>query len=176
MTARAVSKHRRVCGQNYGQIPVLAQKKSPVTGMVTGLFTGAVGGIRTLVPLLTTTRFPVVLVMTSSIPLHIHFLLTDSVDYYTKISTDVKTFFRLYLAFTYIYAWKIANPHAPLLPGMTGTGLSMRCGARAVCPRPARETRLLFSDFQCFFLMPPSALPCDQRKASGKRRAEAKSP
>lgn len=48
MTARAVSKHRRVCGQNYSQIPVLAQKKSPVTGMVTGLFTGAVGGIRTL--------------------------------------------------------------------------------------------------------------------------------
>ena len=44
MTARAVSKHRRVCGQNYGQIHVLAQKKSPVTGMVTGLFTGAVGG------------------------------------------------------------------------------------------------------------------------------------
>ena len=73
MTARTVSKHRRVCGQNYGQIPVLAQKKSPVTGMVTGLFTGAVGGIRTLVPLLTTTRFPVVLVMTSSIPLHIRF-------------------------------------------------------------------------------------------------------
>ena len=73
MTARAVSKHRRVCGQNYGQIPVLAQKKSPVTGMVTGLFAGAVGGIRTLVPLLTTTRFPVVLVMTSSIPLHIRF-------------------------------------------------------------------------------------------------------
>ena len=34
---------------------------------------GAVGGIRTLVPLLTTTRFPVVLVMTSSIPLHIRF-------------------------------------------------------------------------------------------------------
>ena len=34
---------------------------------------GAVGGIRTLVPLLTTTRFPVVLVMTSSIPLHIQF-------------------------------------------------------------------------------------------------------
>ena len=84
--------------------------------------------------------------------------------------------FRLYLAFTYIYAWKISNPHVPLLPGMTGTGLSMRCGARADSPRPARETRLLFSDFQCFFLMPPSALPCDQRKASGKRRAEAESP
>ena len=85
-------------------------------------------------------------------------------------------FARLYLAFTYIYAWKIANPHFPLLPGMTETGLSMRCGARADSPRPARETRLLFSDFQCFFLMPPSALPCDQRKASGKRRAEAESP
>ena len=82
----------------------------------------------------------------------------------------------IFFAFTYIYAWKIANPHVPLLPGRTGTGLSIRCGARAVCPRPARETRLLFSDFQCFFLMPPSALPCDQRKASGKRRAEAESP
>ena len=32
---------------------------------------GAVGGIRTLGRLLTVTRFPVVLVMTSSIPLHI---------------------------------------------------------------------------------------------------------
>ena len=92
MTARAVGKHRRVCGQNYGQIPVLAQKKSPVTGMVTGLFTGAVGGIRTLVPLLTTTRFPVVLVMTSSIPLHncIFDLLTNSMDYYTKNTRFVK--------------------------------------------------------------------------------------
>ena len=64
---------------------------------------GAVGGIRTLVPLLTTTRFPVVLVMTSSIPLHIHFLLTDSVEYYTKISTDVKTFFRLYPTLPRLY-------------------------------------------------------------------------
>ena len=89
MTARAVSKHRRVCGQNYGQIPVLAQKKSPVTGMVTGLFTGAVGGIRTLVPLLTTTRFPVVLVMTTSIPLHI-FRCDNSMDYYNKICENVK--------------------------------------------------------------------------------------
>ena len=34
------------------------------------LFSGAAGGIRTLGRLLTVTRFPVVLVMTSSIPLH----------------------------------------------------------------------------------------------------------
>lgn len=88
MTARAVSKHRRVCGQNYSQIPVLAQKKSPVTGMVTGLFTGAVGGIRTLVPLLTTTRFPVVLVMTASILLRIGAL--DSKNDYTKNHSKVK--------------------------------------------------------------------------------------
>ena len=91
MTARAVSKHRRVCGQNYSQIPVLAQKKSPVTGMVTGLFTGAVGGIRTLVPLLTTTRFPVVLVMTSSIPLHIQFAAKHSIIYYIKLSPFVNS-------------------------------------------------------------------------------------
>ena len=34
---------------------------------------GGVGGIRTRVPLITATRFPVVLVMTSSIPLHMGF-------------------------------------------------------------------------------------------------------
>ncbi len=33
-------------------------------------FYGGVGGIRTRVPLITATRFPVVLVMTTSIPLH----------------------------------------------------------------------------------------------------------
>ena len=82
-----VSNH--VCGQNYGQIPVLAQKKSPVTAMVTGLFTGAVGGIRTLVPLLTTTRFPVVLVMTTSIPLHL-FYCDNSINYYSKSCGIVK--------------------------------------------------------------------------------------
>jgi uncharacterized membrane protein YfcA len=58
--------------------------------MVTGFFTGAVGGIRTLVPLLTTTRFPVVLVMTSSIPLHIFSSATNSTDYYNKKSGLVK--------------------------------------------------------------------------------------
>ena len=58
--------------------------------MVTGFSVGAVGGIRTLVPLLTTTRFPVVLVMTSSIPLHIFSSATNSTDYYNKKSGLVK--------------------------------------------------------------------------------------
>ena len=56
-------------------------KKAPAFA---GALHGAVGGIRTLVPLLTTTRFPVVLVMTSSIPLHIQFAAQHSNDYYTK--------------------------------------------------------------------------------------------
>ncbi len=86
----------------YGSKEEIRAQKSPETVDAPGfapdasipvILYGAVGGIRTLVPLLTTTRFPVVLVMTSSIPLHIQFPLTDSVDYYTKISTDVKTFF-----------------------------------------------------------------------------------
>ena len=51
---------------------------------------GAVGGIRTLVPLLTTTRFPVVLVMTSSIPLHILFAANSKI-YYTKFLPIVNT-------------------------------------------------------------------------------------
>ena len=48
------------------------KEKAPESVCFRGFY-GAVGGIRTLVPLLTTTRFPVVLVMTSSIPLHIRF-------------------------------------------------------------------------------------------------------
>ena len=59
--------------------------------MVMPCFYGAVGGIRTLVPLLTTTRFPVVLVMTSSIPLHIQFAAKHSNDNYTKILPFVKS-------------------------------------------------------------------------------------
>ena len=55
-------------------------------------FFGAVGGIRTLVPLLTTTRFPVVLVMTSSIPLHILFAANSKI-YYTKFLALVNTYF-----------------------------------------------------------------------------------
>ena len=45
--------------------------------------TGGRGGIWTLVPLLTATRFPVVLVMTTSIPLHIK-CCRNSTVYYTK--------------------------------------------------------------------------------------------
>ena len=64
------------------RIPPSIEKKNRPIGQF--FFSGAVGGIRTLVPLLTTTRFPVVLVMTSSIPLHIHFAAQHSNDYYTK--------------------------------------------------------------------------------------------
>ena len=61
--------------------PSIEKKNRPIGQF---FFFGAVGGIRTLVPLLTTTRFPVVLVMTSSIPLHIQFAAQHSNDYYTK--------------------------------------------------------------------------------------------
>ena len=57
-------------------------------------FFGAVGGIRTLVPLLTTTRFPVVLVMTTSIPLHFRGVpcvyCIRNMGYYTKVQPFVK--------------------------------------------------------------------------------------
>ena len=66
---------------------LLHSKNTPHTAVY---FSGAVGGIRTLVPLLTTTRFPVVLVMTSSIPLHIHLSEEHSNDNYTKYSAFVK--------------------------------------------------------------------------------------
>ena len=49
---------------------------------------GAVGGIRTLGRLLAVTRFPVVLVMTTSIPLRIFVL--NSRHYYTRIAREVK--------------------------------------------------------------------------------------
>ena len=81
MKYAALRKYRSAA---YVRPPTVFKKENPVTGMVTGFFVGAVGGIRTLVPLLTTTRFPVVLVMTSSIPLHIHFSEVHSIDYYTK--------------------------------------------------------------------------------------------
>ena len=57
---------------------------------------GGVGGIRTLGPLLTATRFPVVLVMTTSILLHVDFWAggkqhpRDSKMYYTIFSAVVK--------------------------------------------------------------------------------------
>ena len=49
----------------------------PITGKFP-LECGAVGGIRTLGRLLTYTRFPVVLVMTASIPLRIQLLLAGA--------------------------------------------------------------------------------------------------
>ena len=49
----------------------LKNKKNPAIIEIAGLsLYGGVGGIRTLGRLLTVTRFPVVLVMTASIPLH----------------------------------------------------------------------------------------------------------
>ena len=49
----------------------LKHKKNPAIIEIAGLsLYGGVGGIRTLGRLLTVTRFPVVLVMTASIPLH----------------------------------------------------------------------------------------------------------
>ena len=55
---------------------------------------GAVGGIRTLGRLLAVTRFPVVLVMTTSIPLRISML--NSKHHYTKIGREVNTQFSLF--------------------------------------------------------------------------------
>ncbi len=54
------------------------QRKNPVFVLNTGNSFGGVGGIRTLGRLLTVTRFPVVPVMTSSIPLRIQFAVSDS--------------------------------------------------------------------------------------------------
>ena len=51
------------------RIPPSIEKKNRPIGQF--FFSGAVGGIRTLGPLLTVTRFPVVLVMTTSILLHL---------------------------------------------------------------------------------------------------------
>ncbi len=66
-----------------------AKQKLPESLTFRELLFGAVGGIRTLVPLLTTTRFPVVLVMTTSIPLHL-FYCDNSINYYSKSCGIVK--------------------------------------------------------------------------------------
>ena len=47
-------------------------RKNPETNRFQGFHSGGVGGIRTLGPLLTATRFPVVLVMTTSILLRVY--------------------------------------------------------------------------------------------------------
>ncbi len=67
------------------------KRKAPQSGAF--LF-GAVGGIRTLGRLLAVTRFPVVLVMTTSIPLRISML--NSKHHYTKIGCEVNTQFSLF--------------------------------------------------------------------------------
>ena len=68
--------------------PPLFRQKSSKQGWCSY---GAVGEIRTLVPLLTTTRFPIVLVMTTSIPLHISML--NSKNYYNRNYVEVKPLF-----------------------------------------------------------------------------------
>ena len=80
------------------------KRKAPQSGAF--LF-GAVGGIRTLGRLLAVTRFPVVLVMTTSIPLRISMLnsnaqqqcstaMLNSKHHYTKIGREVNTQFSLF--------------------------------------------------------------------------------
>ena len=87
----------------YGSKEEIRLQKSPETVDAPGfapdasipvtLF-GAVGGIRTLGRLLAVTRFPVVLVMTTSIPLRISML--NSKHHYTKIGREVNTQFSLF--------------------------------------------------------------------------------
>jgi hypothetical protein len=62
-----------------------------------GAFSGAAGEIRTLGRLLTYTRFPVVLVMTTSILLRI--VMLDSENHYIKKLTEVKPKFKKYTIF-----------------------------------------------------------------------------
>ena len=75
----------------------LKHKKNPAIIEIAGLsLYGGVGGIRTLGRLLTVTRFPVVLVMTASIPLHdigwpCH--TPDRLDIIHKSSLSVKGYF-----------------------------------------------------------------------------------
>lgn len=59
------------------------------------LFFGAVGGIRTLGPV-KATRFPIVLVMTTSIPLQVTMFLPDqdSTNDYIRFSAKVNTLFK----------------------------------------------------------------------------------
>ena len=71
----------------------------PETIAVSGFFYGGVGGIRTLGPLNTATRFPVVLVMTASIPLQISAVTrqvsvcSEQLSYHTRNLPDCQVFF-----------------------------------------------------------------------------------
>ena len=87
----------------YGSKEEIQARKSPETVDAPGFapdasipvtLYGAVGGIRTLGRLLAVTRFPVVLVMTTSIPLRISML--NSKHHYTKIGCEVNTQFSLF--------------------------------------------------------------------------------
>ena len=87
----------------YGSKEEIRARKSPETVDAPGFapdasipvtLYGAVGGIRTLGRLLAVTRFPVVLVMTTSIPLRISML--NSKHHYTKIGCEVNTQFSLF--------------------------------------------------------------------------------
>ena len=87
----------------YGSKEEIRARKSPETVDAPGFapdasipvtLYGAVGGIRTLGRLLAVTRFPVVLVMTTSIPLRISML--NSKHHYTKIGREVNTQFSLF--------------------------------------------------------------------------------
>ena len=87
----------------YGSKEEIRARKSPETVDAPGFapdasipvtLYGAVGGIRTLGRLLAVTRFPVVLVMTTSIPLRISML--NSKYHYTKIGREVNTQFSLF--------------------------------------------------------------------------------
>ena len=87
----------------YGSKEEFRARKSPETVDAPGFapdasipvtLYGAVGGIRTLGRLLAVTRFPVVLVMTTSIPLRISML--NSKHHYTKIGREVNTQFSLF--------------------------------------------------------------------------------
>ena len=79
-------------GAEGKRLKKLKRSESPA---IPGTF-GAAGGIRTLGRLLTVTRFPVVLVMTSSILLHFCRCLghRNSTMYYTSFLPGVKTFFK----------------------------------------------------------------------------------
>ena len=81
----------------YGSKEEIRAQKSPETVDAPGfapdasipvILYGAAGEIRTLGRLLTYTRFPVVLVMTASILLHI--VTLDSKNHYTRIRAEVK--------------------------------------------------------------------------------------
>ena len=72
--------------------------RAPKTYVLGALY-GGVGGIRTLGPLNTATRFPVVLVMTASIPLQISAVTrqvsvcSEQLSYHTRNLPDCQVFF-----------------------------------------------------------------------------------